>query len=238
MTTLSYPLWTHLRFLWGILFPWRFNVLLAVSTAGLVAVAARELPRLSLGARATALGIWVLVLGMSALAWEVPRHFVDLSEKPRPPPERERNLLPGYARISNIPPEEEYRPAGLSGTLVSIAGGEGRASANIDDPRHVRIEAECAGPCLVRLGQVGYPTWKARTATGVEIPITSEPETGLMNLQLPGGSTSVDVSMDEGGDERWGARISAVCVVLATALFFWRGRRTVGRTGPAPAGAA
>jgi len=68
MTTLSVPIWIHLKFLWGILFPWRFNVLLSVAATGLVALSVPSLRKLSPKWVAAAAACWLLIVGVSAHA--------------------------------------------------------------------------------------------------------------------------------------------------------------------------
>jgi hypothetical protein len=222
MTTFSRPIWTHFEFLWGILFPWRLNVLLAIATAGLAALAARDVGALPGKLRALVAGAWIVTIGTSAQAWQVPRSFSDLAARPVPSFERERNLLPGYAAISRVPSEEDYRRPFASGAVATVTKGAGSASGRLVGARRILGEAACEGGCTVTIRQTGYPAWRARTAAGIDLPIATEPDTGLMELALPAGTTSFEIALPRGRAESWGARLSALSALGAVIVFFWK----------------
>jgi len=216
MTSWSDLAWRNLRSLWGLQFPWRLNVLLGIAATGLVALAADELKNRSLSRVILAAAGWVVLTTGTARAFGLQRHFLHVAPVAALRVEPADNLA-GMVPISRIPTEEAYRLPTPSDGLVAVASGEGSARGVLVQPRKLKIDVECRGPCNLLVRQLGYPTWRVSTQTGAALPFGMASATGLMTVNVPVGVKSLLVELPPGLGETmapWVTAFSALGIVV------------------------
>lgn len=124
---------------------------------------------------------------------------------------------PQGADLNLYPPAEQ--PGGLS-----ILEGEGRVTTQLlhNTRREFLIEAEM--PLRARLETYAYPHWVARL-DGRELPINTEPNSGLMLLELPAGSHKLTLTFESRSFSQRVARWLSVATCLL--LMVWAVRRKI-----------
>jgi hypothetical protein len=217
-TRWSLIIWNAIHPLWTIQFPWRFNVLLAIATAGLAALATSSIGRRPLRERVLAsfLGIvvWGLVAGGMAGAGHVENPFSETRPVANSP--ARDSALPVYAQVKNLD-ETLYivsspREAKLN---VVVTSGKGKAEVNMPHSRRIELQATCESDCTLQIGQFYYPAWRATLAlSGTGIPLRAASPGGMMEISLPPGENKIVVELPRGRFEQIGPAVSLVSLIL------------------------
>ncbi|MGA8631162.1 MAG: hypothetical protein WB567_17520 [Terracidiphilus sp.] len=212
-TSWSQTIWRNFHFLWNIQFPWRFNGLLAVATAGLCALGFAALRTKSatfavLG-YLTAFAPWCLVttfpLGQSA--GDMVRFEKDVDP-----------ALPIYVQAD--PRQAVFvKPPSDKKIHADVIQGDGTATVESIRSRTIELQASCQTGCTVRIGQFYYPLWHASISpSGNQLPLVPESTSGLMLLTLAPGQYHVTVAMPYTWPEKAGAWISLLSLFALAAL--------------------
>lgn len=223
MTSGSQILWKTIHFLWNVQFPWRFNVLLTIATAGLAAMAISRFrsirPRRCVLSAFLALVVWGLVAAGTA-ALGPARHTFANPETVASHPAVD-GALPVYAQVNpraalNVQPPEDGK------IQVTVVDGSGRAEISPVGPRKLEIKADCSSACTLQISQFYYPAWKARllgaTMASSPLDLRADPPGGLMEVTLPAGHNDAEIELPRGWSERAGLWLSAVCLILIIVL--------------------
>jgi len=216
-TRLSLIVWNNVRPLWSMQFPWRFNVLLASATAGLVALAIADLRKRRLRERIPAIvlatAVWALVAGGTAMAGHVENAFwrtQSVAYEPARDP-----AFPIYAQVKNLQAFGVVMASEEARLDTVVSSGTGKAEVNMPYPRLIELHAICQSDCTLQIGQFYYPAWRARQARGGgEIPLRASSPVGLMEISLPSGETSVVVELPRGWAEKIGPWVSLVAAIV------------------------
>jgi len=73
-------------------------------------------------------------------------------------------------------------------------------------PRQLQLSYLCEGPSLIKVSQLYFPGWTAKL-NGRILPLgPSDPE-GLIEIEVPAGGGSINVTLEALWPERWGDRI-------------------------------
>lgn len=83
-----------------------------------------------------------------------------------------------------------------------------------------RLQVTLSAPARVRLPIAVWPYWRARLADGTDLPLISDPETGLFSVDLPAGRSDIAFRVIETGPQKLGSGLSliALLILLAHAL--------------------
>ena len=222
MTRWSVMVWNAIHALWSIQFPWRFNVFLAVATAGLTALVISNLGkwprRKQVLVSAAGILVWGLVAGGMAMAAKVEDPFWETRPEENKP---SRDLaLPLYAQVKSLDETidiltspEEANPS------VVLTFGKGTAQASMPGPRRIEVHAECESECTLRVGQFYYPAWRAKLMhDATEIPLRAATPGGMMEITLLPGEHDVVMDLPREWSEQAGPWVSLASLVAIVAL--------------------
>jgi hypothetical protein len=241
MLPLSRPVWVSLPALQKIQFPWRFNAVLCVALAALLALGFSALraarPKPGRGLRAFALILFAFWLPYAAAqawrAYPVTRpHAKDLADIARRLEQRRDTpeYLPRWVETvdgSRWEAHEETLRALLqragrevgAGGGAAFVGGEGRAVVEGRGPRHFVLRVSSPRGGRVRVAQFYYPGWTAR-ADGVSGESAARPAApdGLTEVFVPAGEHRVRLTLGRSSAELYGLLISAASLLVLLAL--------------------
>lgn len=88
-----------------------------------------------------------------------------------------------------------------------------------------------AEPAVIRLSQFYYPTWRA-SVDGQAAQISPEPQTGLIQVGVPGGDHTLQITLGRTFAQTWGAILSTLGLVVTLLAGIWP--TTSKRPGPDP----
>ncbi|MDO8347229.1 MAG: YfhO family protein [Rugosibacter sp.] len=230
------PVWDMLPPLQAIQFPWRFNALLTLALAPLIALWLDSgKPQVS-GAHRVAL--WVvglavvgqsllilpiyLALGATPGAASMDKVLVQLGSRNE---EAKEKVLAAKLAIDTM----EYRPRwapravndssqALHATLSRIAAagpGQGRVSIVSRSPRRMVLEVDMPAAGWARVPHFYYPEWRASLAPGgVPLPIRPAAEDGLIEIQLEAGRRNIVLTLEPSLAEKLGWGLSGFSVLV------------------------
>lgn len=239
---ISEPAWRYLPGLQFVQFPWRFQPFVALGCGLLAAVAWEEWSTLGRGRVLLTAGLSWLIIANLIFAFMVARlreptltraHVAaTLNATALPPITNEdshrlqdEDALKYLAYTAN---QIYFRPQGGDLNLypptaqpggLTILEGQGHAVTQLlhNAQREFLIAAET--PLRARIETYSYPHWVARL-NGSEIAINTEPNSGLMLLDLPVGSHKLTLTYEVNSfSERVARWISiATCLLLAAGV--------------------
>jgi hypothetical protein len=222
MTRWSLIIWNTIHPLWSIQFPRRFNVFLAVATAGLAALAMSSLGGRPLRERVLAsvvgIAVWALVAGGMARAGHVENPYWGTRPEVNRP--ARDSALPVYAQVKNLDETLAMVTSPREGNPnVIVTSGAGKVEVNMPHSRRIELHASCGNDCTLRIGQFFYPAWRARVAqSGTAIPLRAASPGGMMEISIPPGETDIVVELPYGWCEQIGPWVSLVSLILVGAL--------------------
>jgi hypothetical protein len=217
-------------------FPWRFNAVLCVAAAAIIAEGVRALRRMRPpGAhRVAALAVGcALVLGWVVFTVHVARkEFPSLRRGS--PAGTDAAYLKRLALGRDAP---EYRPANAASTqavafdeLLSricregaglakacVVAGAGAITVERWRPREIALSVETAGGVALNVNQFYYPGWTAYV-DGRAHPLSPSQPDGLLHLALPPGSHRLTLRLEKTPPESIGQLLSAASLII---LLVW-----------------
>lgn len=236
MCPLSQPIYELLPVLQKIQFPWRFNVVLCVQVAALLALAVSsiEKPYFAVQKKMKILTLFLVFFSIpyaAAQAWRaypltrpMPKDVGDIERRLRqnrdqpeyrtawtkPPLEKEENLLALAADVGQTE----------NGEIVPLKIVEGAGAVTILErkPREIRLRVDAANNLKFNLSQFYFPNW-----TPDEAAIIVEPSVpnGLMRVSVPAGNHEFSLRLRENAAERNGKIVSLASLVLLFAAGFF-----------------
>ena len=90
--------------------------------------------------------------------------------------------------------------------------------------QHWDLAVEVSQPTTLTLNLLYYPRWQA-TVGGQSVPLSAQPVTGLAQLRVPAGNTSVVLRYGRTAMEWAGFVVSGLTVVILAVLVAWSWRR-------------
>jgi len=245
MLPVSDVIWRQAPLLQKIQFPWRFNTVLCLGVAAIMAIGLAELekrPRtigvaLPLAAAVFLVGWGAAYLNIWSQYEKQKSHIADRDSVGL----AEDRLRYVWLRWT---PQALYTPAGLQ-----HLGGEPLASfGNAADivrvtrfrDRDIILQTQSARGGRLILRQFYYPGWTAEDSSGRRLEISPSQPEGLLQVQVPAGDELIHVMLATDWVERLSRLISAASLLAILAAFVvgaWRRRRQNAITKPAEAGA-
>jgi hypothetical protein len=228
--------WLIITPLQAIQFPWRFNAVLCVAVAAMIAAGVRALRRVRppSAARVTAsVGGCVLVLGWVVFTVNVARkEFPSLRRGS--PAGMDANY---FKRLEHGRDAPEYRPASAASTQMEafeqllsrichegaqlakacVVEGAGAITVGRWQPREIALRVETANGVALNVRQFYYPGWTAYVG-GREHPLAPSQPDGLLHLTLPPGAHELQLRLEKTTPESLGEFISAASFI---ALLVW-----------------
>lgn len=237
MTPWSHWLWELLPTLQKIQFPWRFHVILTLSTAGLLASALGRWRDAGSWRRSGHIAI-VLAAGLMCLAPYL--HVWTLYDHKEMAPEFQDELHAGgdylrrvYARWTS---PDLLSAAGLQRMArelprASVPSGTGRVSVLRWAPGDILLEVESGEDVDVLVAQFYYPTWRAETETGEVFPTKPSSPEGLVRIRTPAGAHRLRLHLPR-GEEKLGLAVTLLSLLALGVITFARaaGRSIPGET--------
>lgn len=226
MTSLSKPVWMLIPTLREVQFPWRFNAVLSVAAAALLAHALSEngAARMRLLLRVVLLGlivIWLYDLGRRSW-FSYPAHYFDQAVV------RERNRWLEQQRDQN-----EFRPRwvvsirekeleALSQRLgksnetpgVALLQGDGIVSILHWDRQAIVLAVDISEPQIARVSQFYFPGWTATLDGQNEAEVNPSVPGGLVSVAVPAGKHTLVLRRVATRPEKIGTWISASALTL------------------------
>ena len=229
MLPVSKPIWKLTTTLQAIQFPYRFNTLVSVSAATLLALGFSSLKQhrkkvsfLISTVVVACVCVWILATALAAKS-----AFFRFNPQPQYAAHVDRVLSLSFGGWefwpSNTAIETEER------TLRRVANGElsprarvveGTGSIAIKDwrPRTILLSADLHTDSTIHVNQLYFPGHTAKIiGRDVSVPIHPTQPEGLVSVSLPAGNYDVSLRLEPGVYERIGQIISAV---FALALLF------------------
>lgn len=243
VTAPSRFVWELLPFLQQVQFPWRIMVVtdLALAMLGVYAldVLLRSPTRLRYQLVAVAAAVLV-VIGLGD--W---RAFKNISLFYGP----QEGILDARAlKVGTDTPE--YMPMWVqidqselvkrveSLPQVSLIAGEGSATVQRWDNRHLVFDVQLAAPATLLVKQVYVPWWQGHiegTSAGDTVALSPAPETGLLTVKAPAGHYALSLILGTPPVERTARSVSAVALAVLLCLAFWGRRWRRNAAGRTPA---
>ncbi len=227
MSPLSRPVWAFLPPLQKVQFPWRFNTVLSLAVAALLAIAFAAAERWSPPALVLKVAVIVLlgIWSYDAIprAWfSYPVHYVDHQVV------MERNKWLEQSRD-----QDEYRPRwvvsikepdlaallqklgktpDLPGTVsLSI---QGRVAIESWKPSEIELSVAASEAAVVTISQFYFPGWEGRVLGGEALEVTPSIPGGLVSARVPAGSSRVIIKRVRTSPEIVGLIVSAITLAL------------------------
>ncbi len=241
MCPLSKPIYELLPVLQKIQFPWRFNVVLCVQVAALLALAlpAIEKPYFAVLKKTKILVLVLVFFSIPYAAAQAWRAYPLTRSMPKDVGDIERRLRqnrdqPEYRTIWTATPLEEEKNLlallsdigrTINGEIIPFKIVEGAGAVTILErkPREIRLRVEASENMKFNLSQFYFPNW---TAEGdAEINVEPSVPNGLMSVSAPAGNHDFTLRLQENEAERSGKIVSLASLILlfaAMGIFYRR----------------
>jgi Bacterial membrane protein YfhO len=214
-------LWHLIKPLEAIRYPWRFNTLVALATAGLAALAIQSF-RLS---RHTALLASFVLLVITA--WTVSTARTMLRQGPWIATVHANgdDLLVAWAQwtdpalLTDSGMEQMAREGGTAKVLPAHS-----VTVEKWKPRDIQFRVSSPQGLRILAKQFYFPTWKASLAGGQALSISPSTPEGLVEISVPSGDGIVQLRMAHGPAELWGLAISLTALAFLAVLVLWHHR--------------
>jgi hypothetical protein len=236
MFPISAPVFELIPTVQLIQFPWRFQAILCVAVIALVAegLSAMRGQRDALDVRLLAFG-GILVFQWVLFA-EWPLQLTSFGTN-----RQLHETSPWKARNTNT---AEYRPHWVTGdmariqkqlrgeadTIPQLFAGAGTARVARWRPRDIVVQTDAPAAQRLEIRQFYYPGWTATLDQKTQIPVQPADTTGIIRVDVPAGTHSLEFRLEAGASENLGARISAASLAilaLVAALALARRRKVV-----------
>jgi hypothetical protein len=219
MLPVSSLLWKIIPALPAIQFPWRFNTILTLATAVLLAFAVDTVRGpgswsawrvlLASGVACVAL-LWAGLAAKEILfraPWNPPmtRPFAD-------------TLIAVWARWTDPVFLNRQGLARMNEQSTIREGLRGEISVERWSSREIRFTSNTQDDKWLIARRLYYPGWIATTETGRVLQVGPSPGTGLIQVKVPGGVNKVHVTLPWGWMEKLGMALTALCGLMASAL--------------------
>lgn len=227
----SAPIWRIMQPLQIVQFPWRFDGLLTLAAAvlcGYALVALQKRPTL------LALSAIALILTLLVLPWvpEVKPMLWNSVKAFKPYPEYFLNNFDAYEYRPQWVPLARYmelQKVDLSSkpeARAVVIAGSGKVVVTRWQPGDIRLKSDGDSAVSLKIHQYFYPSWQAQVV-GSQALLALRPALGdgLISLDLPAGSHSVELILTPLPVELWGRGISLIALLVVGALLLVEARR-------------
>jgi hypothetical protein len=217
MLPVSNLFWRVIPALPSIQFPWRFNTILALAAAMLLALAIDAVNRswsawrvLLAGGTACVTLLWAGVAAKEILfctPWTpaMTRPFSD-------------SLIPDWAVWTQPQFLTVQGLSKLNAQSTIREGLQGEISVYKWSPREITFTSNKKSDNWLIARRFYYPGWKAMTEGGRALSVGPSPGTGLIQVKVPRGMNRVHLTLPWGWTEKLGMGMTAFCGLLTCAL--------------------
>jgi uncharacterized membrane protein len=233
MFPISKPLYELLPPLQLIQFPWRFNAILTLAVAALLALAMAAAARPYRWPEYGALVVGISCVFYWANLSVEPLQYTTFAE-PRP---MAGAMKQWFRNNSNTP---EYRPhwsrveigqlirtlRNGTDTIAKTRVTRGTAAVRVTQwrPRSIALAVSAPADATIEVSQFYYPTWTATADEKTGIAVAPSSPNGLVQLSVPAGAHTIGLRLEDSRAERTGKIIStAALVVFAAAVLLTLG---------------
>jgi hypothetical protein len=233
MLPLTAPIWRDARLLQQIQFPWRFNVVVCVGVAAIIAIGLGEIEQ-----RVQAIGLGLPLAAMAFVAmWGAAYFNIWTQYEHQKAYIADRDSV-GLAedRLRYIwlrwTPPALYTPAALqrmaAEPMASFPDVADAARVTSFRARDITLETITGRGGRLVVKQFYYPGWAAEDASGKKLAVTPSQPEGLLQVQVPAGEQRIHLRLAPGPVERISRLMSAASLLLVAALI---AASYVGRAG-------
>lgn len=228
MFPVSNPVYRLIPSLQLIQFAWRFNAVLAIAVACLLALglSARQTPRSTGVAIASVMGL--VLVGQWALFAVVPLRYTSFGGGVRlltgPPAQwttenwNTVEYRPRWAQRDIRVALKQLRSGGRDIPKARLVSDSGAAVVSEWNPRRINVQIDSRTPSMVEVGQYYYPGWTATIDGTTAARVTPSTTYGLINVSVPSGKHALALRLEKTHAERVGERVSTICVIGLIAL--------------------
>jgi uncharacterized membrane protein len=230
MFSLSKPIWTLFPILQKTQFPYRFNVVLTLTTAALLAISLslpRKLSDLKTGISFLLVGFLVFSQLLFSGLWvmKLATGTKNISSENRSEVIQRLNVnqgaleyIPHWAVQKNKDKILENKMDQIL-TRAAVEGGKGTVKVATWSPRHIVLATHGETDLQLVVNQFFYPGWVA-TLQGDGRPLLLHPDQeGVLSLLVPKGIQRVKIDLMASPAERLGWRVSLLSTMVL--LCFW-----------------
>lgn len=237
MTPLSKSIWEIFPALQRVQFPFRFGVLPAIATTGLVALGVFSLKRrfTNLMRAVVVVASMILISWLFGTAWAArsatPIAYQNadqinrirtrdrLVEAGRDAPEYRPIWVRKVAERSQASIREQAGEPKGNLDKVKIVRGSGSASVNRWKARDIVLQVDTPSGAQVTISQFYYPFWTAQLdAEPHRLTVQPSEPDGLLSIWVPSGTHRVALRLERSALERIGQIISGVSAMITLAL--------------------
>lgn len=235
MIEISAWLWHLLPGLSRIQFPYRFNLLLALSVAFLSAAAMESSTRIAATwlNKAWTIAMAAFLVSQTIIAGITIHQGLSSRWAPeiRKEIEQELALSPEVLEYTPRWAKTELFPVTLGAPLmadipsVEISSGDGRCSVITWRLGRIVLRSDAATPLTAVVKHLYYPNWRAKFGSeGRPVKVFPSAELGFIGLEIPAGNHEVILSLGIEPKERCGLAVSAMSLLIVSILA-WRACR-------------
>jgi hypothetical protein len=218
-------LWKSIPMLAALQFPWRFNILLTLAATVLVSLgvdhlrsAWRNRRGMCMAGVASMLLLWIAVDVKSvarAVPWKPEVTLLLVGDY----------LFPAWAKWTET---KLLSPSGVMDLSRQIAGRPAQKTEKlfeISGSRSAVFNTEEQHSRWITVRRFYYPGWMAVTELGLQLPVRPSPSTGLIDVQVPGGSNKIHLKLPWSRAEKLGIAVTMLCALISVSLLtpgFWK----------------
>jgi hypothetical protein len=214
MFPVSQLLWRVIPALPSIQFPWRFNTILALATAVLLASAVDSVR----GSWSAWRGLLSAAISCVALLWMGVAAKDVLFRSPWKPAMLRPfgdSLIPDWAIWTD---PQFLNPQGMARLNAQSTIREGQISVDQWSPREIKFTSHNQNDNWLIAHRFYYPGWIATTEAGRALPVGPSPGTGLIQVKVPSGINKVRLMLPWGWSEKLGMAMTAFFSLLASGI--------------------
>jgi 6-pyruvoyl-tetrahydropterin synthase related domain len=229
MFSVSKPIYQLIPPLQLIEFPWRFNTILVLAAAILLACGMASVEKPNRNSIVLALVFGGAVLFHFIIFTVPPLQRTSFSEP------RHLHLSPSAWKIHNSKLDKpEYRPrwvkvdvrrivARIRGNpnginSARVVDGHGIIVASEWKPRHLTLSLQASSDVIVEINHFYYPEWTAILNEKTRLTTQPSDREGLIRVKVPAGSHILKLRLAKSNLERTGQRIALVSLLILVAL--------------------
>lgn len=232
MSFASAPVWSVLKALQKVQFPWRFSLNLCPALAATVAVSCAA----SLRARKVNARMLVFA-SLSVVAWLAIATDVIMRDYARAFATGAVSITNTEARLFRLGRDApEYKPAQAAsnsddateeivrrlcdaetvpaGGCVSVAEGEATATVERWRARAIDLRVATHAGAQITVAQFYYPVWTARLDGAQQLPVQLVQPAGLLSINAPAGEHTINLRLEPTHAETLGRVVSALTLAL------------------------
>lgn len=234
MTPLSKPVWGALSALQRVQFPWRFNAVLSLATAALIACAIASIKKFSIPVL-----IFLILASLLFFSWLQEARL------------QSRRVYPSQSAVETVAKEQnkwleqssdqaEFRPRWVVSTseaelelllqrfgqsnglpVATMLRGVGTVAIDSWKPREIGLQVDSTDGAVINLSQFYFPGWGARLDNIQSLEVRPSLPGGLVSVTVPAGKHSVSVQLGRKAPELLGQVVSGLSLLILLVLTWY-----------------